>query len=390
MENDPTIPMDDPHDDAPDGTTMTEPPPVPPPARRLRRAADSPLGGVATGIAQYFDVSPILIQVAFVASTAIGGFGPLAYIACWFLIPTPSDPETRPVTITSDTTRAIFGVLFAVAAASSSLTFGPGTFEITVIPLLLIAAGFYLLNQRDESTFAQPAPSSIHEPMPGATNPGASKHWAAVDPTFPSSPLEPEPPLPPVTSVTLAIAAVAVGLLLTIDQFMTDIPAVAVFGTALAVVGGGLVYGAFRGRARGLVPIGLLLAVGLAISPAVDALGEGGTGNRDYVPLAEADVRTSYDLGAGPLELDLRQVSFTEDHTIEVNVGAGYAEIWLPEDVNVAVHSDVSAGYSDLFGREVAGVFTDASSNQSSGDGDRPTITLDVEVTFGYVEVHHG
>ncbi len=383
MEHDPTTPMpiDDPHEETPDGTTMTEPPPMPPPVRRLRRATDSPLGGVATGIAQYFDFAPLLIQVGFVASTAIGGFGPLAYIACWFLIPTPSDPETRPVTITSNTTRAIFGVLFAVAAASSSLTFGPGTFEITVIPLLLIAAGFYLLNQREESGFTHAAPA--------ATAPAS--HWATVEPTYSAaSPLEPALPRPPVTSVTLAIAAVAIGLLLTMDQFGPNIPAAAVFGTALAVVGGGLVYGAFRGRARGLVPIGLLLAVGLALSPGVDALAEGGTGTRDYTPVNEADVRTSYDLGAGPLELDLRRVSFTEDHTIEVNVGAGYTEIWLPEDVNVEVHADVSAGYSDLFGREVAGVFTDASSNQSTGAGDRPTITLDVEVTFGYVEVHHG
>lgn len=391
MEHDHTTPT--PQDDTTEGTTMTDLPPPAPPVRRLRRAPDSPLGGVATGIAQYLDVSPLLVQVAFVASTAIGGFGVLAYIACWFLIPTPSDPETRPVTITSDTTRAVFGVLFAIGAASTSLTFGPGTFEITVIPLLLIAAGFYLLNQREGSN-SEPASGAAAAPAAPVS------HWANVDPTVTTaSPIEPEPPRPPVTSVTLAAAAVAVGLLLTIDQFGPDIPAAAVFGTALTVVGAGLVYGAFRGRARGLVPIGLLLAAGLAISPAVDALTEGGTGTRDFTPVDEADVRSSYDLGAGPLELDLRRVAFTEDHTIDVNVGAGYAEVWLPADVNVAVDSEVAAGYADLFGREVAGLFADGSATRSAravdpavpADAeDRPTITLVVDVTFGYVEVHHG
>lgn len=386
-------------------TTAELPPPIPPsdplptpppPVRRLRRAPDSPLGGVATGIASYFDLTPIVVQVAFVASTAIGGFGALAYIACWFLIPKASDPETRPVTITSDTTRAILGVLFAVGAASSSLTFGQGTFEITLIPLILIAAGFYLLNQRAPRSVSAPQP----EPGFPTDQPVASeftseqRHWADVN-AF-SQPAELPPPSPPVTSVTLATAAVVVGLLLTINQFGPSIPAIAMFGAALAVVGGGLVYGAFRGRARGLIPVGLLLIIGLALSPAFDALADGGTGNREYAPLTQGDVRDSYDLGAGPLELDLRQVDFTQDQTISVTVGAGYAEIWLPNDVNVEVDAETSAGYLDLFGRENAGVFAEGTASRSAlvdeseSPVERPTITIDADVTFGYVEVRRG
>ena len=404
----------------------TPPPTPPPPVRRLRRAPDSPLGGVATGIASYFDLTPIVVQVAFVASAAIGGFGALAYIACWFLIPKPSDPETRPVTITSDTTRAVFGVLFAVGAVSSSLTVGRGTFEITVIPLLLIIAGFYLLNQRTQSaapaqrpdpSFSSDAFSSDGNPSDGNPSEAFSsdllpneafpagqsitsefeseqRHWADVD-TF-AQPAEPRPPSPPVTSVTLATTAVVVGLLLTVNQFGPSISAVAIFGAALAVIGGGLVYGAFRGRARGVIPVGLLLILGLAVSPAFDALADGGTGNREYRPLTEETVRDVYDLGAGPLELDLRRVDFTEDRTISVNVGAGYAEIWVPIDVNVEIDAETTAGNVDLFGRETAGVYADATASRSAlvgqteSSADRPTITIEADVTFGYVEVRRG
>lgn len=393
-------------------TTAEDPPPPPPsdtapppPVRALRRATDSPLGGVATGIASYFDIAPIVVQVAFVASTAIGGFGVLAYIACWFLIPRASDPETRPVTITSNTTRAVLGILFAVAAASSSLTWGPGTFEITVIPLLLIAAGLYVLSQREPNPLAgstaprmpvdpsEPttptASGSTQSTLPGQT----ATAWAAVDPT---PPIEPEPPSPPVTSVTLAAAALGAGLLITIGQFGASIPAVAVIGTALAIVGVGLVYGAFRGRASGLVPVGILLALGLAVAPAFDALADGGTGEREYTPVSEADVESDYELGAGPLELDLRAVEFTRDRTIDVNVGAGYALILVPENVNVEVDASATAGYVELFGRETAGLYAEANADRTARlepgavDADAPTVTINAEITFGYVEVRHG
>lgn len=365
----------------------------PPPVRWLRRDTQSPLGGVATGLATYFGISPILLQVAFVVTTAFSGFGLLAYIAGWLLIPGPTDPETRPVTITSNTARAVFGVLFAIGAASSTLTLGPNTFEITLLPLVLIAGGFYLLNQRQQApSFAAAAASpSTMPPPPSTPSPPSNAHWADVD-VAPAQamPIPAEPPGPPVTSVTLAAVAVVIGLMVTLDQFGATIPAAATFGAAMAVLGAGLIYGAFYGRPRGLVPIGALLLMGLAIAPAVDAFAEGGTGTREYSPVTQDAVLDAYDLGAGPLDLDLRRVNFTEDQTITVNVGAGYAEIWLPEDVNVVVDAEASAGYVEVFGREYAGVFASGTDTRSAGEPERPTVNLIVDVTFGYVEVRRG
>ncbi|MEI7597659.1 MAG: PspC domain-containing protein [Bacteroidota bacterium] len=54
--------------------------------KRLYRDADSRiLGGVASGIAHYFNVDPIWIRLAFVATFYI--LGPLVYIIAWIIIP---------------------------------------------------------------------------------------------------------------------------------------------------------------------------------------------------------------------------------------------------------------------------------------------------------------
>lgn len=56
--------------------------------RKLYRDMDNGiLGGVATGIAAYFDIDPWLIRLAFAASVLIGGGGVIAYLILWIVIP---------------------------------------------------------------------------------------------------------------------------------------------------------------------------------------------------------------------------------------------------------------------------------------------------------------
>jgi len=44
-------------------------------------------GGIAGGLAQYFNLDPILIRVLFVIATILHGFGILLYIILWIVIP---------------------------------------------------------------------------------------------------------------------------------------------------------------------------------------------------------------------------------------------------------------------------------------------------------------
>lgn len=57
-------------------------------SRRLYRSnRDRILGGVAGGIGEYFDVDPTLVRLAWVILALAGGFGVLAYIIAWLIIP---------------------------------------------------------------------------------------------------------------------------------------------------------------------------------------------------------------------------------------------------------------------------------------------------------------
>jgi phage shock protein PspC (stress-responsive transcriptional regulator) len=45
------------------------------------------VGGVAVGLADYFDVDPTLVRIGFVALTLLGGLAVPLYVAGWLLIP---------------------------------------------------------------------------------------------------------------------------------------------------------------------------------------------------------------------------------------------------------------------------------------------------------------
>ena len=55
--------------------------------RLTRSATDRKLGGVCGGIAEYFDVDPVLVRVAFVVFAISAGFGVLAYVILWIVVP---------------------------------------------------------------------------------------------------------------------------------------------------------------------------------------------------------------------------------------------------------------------------------------------------------------
>jgi phage shock protein PspC (stress-responsive transcriptional regulator) len=50
------------------------------------------LGGVAAGLAQYFDVDPLLVRLGLVFLVFLNGLGVLFYVICWVLVP-PAEPD---------------------------------------------------------------------------------------------------------------------------------------------------------------------------------------------------------------------------------------------------------------------------------------------------------
>jgi phage shock protein PspC (stress-responsive transcriptional regulator) len=45
------------------------------------------LAGVASGLADYFDIDPILVRIGFIALSLLGGLAVPLYLAGWLLIP---------------------------------------------------------------------------------------------------------------------------------------------------------------------------------------------------------------------------------------------------------------------------------------------------------------
>ena len=59
-------------------------PPRPPLRRRPR---DGALGGVCAGLAEWLEVDPVLVRLAFGVATLLVGIGPFLYVAAWALVP---------------------------------------------------------------------------------------------------------------------------------------------------------------------------------------------------------------------------------------------------------------------------------------------------------------
>lgn len=56
--------------------------------KRLTRSRnDAMVAGVCSGIAEYFDLDPTIVRLAWVLFSLFGGSGILAYLICSFVIP---------------------------------------------------------------------------------------------------------------------------------------------------------------------------------------------------------------------------------------------------------------------------------------------------------------
>ena len=74
------------------GPTGSEPHPEPMRLHRLR--SGRMLGGVAAGLADYLDVAPTLVRIAFVVLAVMGGVAVPLYLAGWLLIPDEGSEES--------------------------------------------------------------------------------------------------------------------------------------------------------------------------------------------------------------------------------------------------------------------------------------------------------
>jgi hypothetical protein len=190
--------------------------------------------------------------------------------------------------------------------------------------------------------------------------------------------------------LTLSLAVVAVGVLVLIDVGV-NVPASIYFAVPLAVVGAGLLLGAWYGRARGLIAAGVALTVLLAISIAVETWGPGGTHRSvSWRPASVEQLASDYHATVGNAVLDLSGLVFTA-HTasVRVHVSVGDLRIILPPTVDVEVHSAVGVGDSIVLGQRWSGIGQGGHTITDDGvDGPGGgQLTIDATVDLGKLEV---
>lgn len=54
--------------------------------RKLYRSKNKVIGGVCAGLAEYFDIDPIIMRLLFVVFL-FSGFGLLVYLLAWIFVP---------------------------------------------------------------------------------------------------------------------------------------------------------------------------------------------------------------------------------------------------------------------------------------------------------------
>jgi phage shock protein PspC (stress-responsive transcriptional regulator) len=393
--------------------------------RLVRRSDDRYLAGVAGGVADYFAIDPVFVRIAFVVLTFVGGAGAIAYVAGWLLIPEEGEETSvgEEALRTHNWARIAGFVLIAIAA---SVLLRPlwwlGGNVITAVVLIL--GGVYLLSHRSGGTSTDtieppPMPAPPAPPTPGpepdsmldSTPPAPSPPPSTI--TWPPPP-PPPPPLPPgvahagrqrrrddrrerrakrersgVTAMTFGILLVGAGVIGLIFATNDGVEPSHVFAGALIVVGAALVLTTWFGRGGLLIPLGVLLVGLLSVSSLIDVPFKGGVGQRTERPSSTAELKPEYHLAAGELRLDLRDVSFPQNSTtdVEATVGAGHLVVIVPGGVEVDVHGHAGAGEVQFPGDDgQGGVRVDRDTQLHAMEG-AARIKLDAEVGLGQVEV---
>ncbi|MFI7671495.1 PspC domain-containing protein [Nocardia sp. NPDC049526] len=150
---------------------------------------------------------------------------------------------------------------------------------------------------------------------------------------------------------------------------------------ALAVIGSGLVIGAFLRRGFGLLVLTAPLAGFVVLASMLGPIefDSATVGDRTWAPTSMTDLAPKYELTVGTGTLDLRSLKLTESRAVEVAVGLGDAKILLPEGMAVRTDCTVNLGDVDC-PTGITGPHADGA----------PVLDLKVHVRTGNAEVHRG
>jgi phage shock protein PspC (stress-responsive transcriptional regulator) len=350
---DPTTPMGE-------GPQAPPPPPQDPPApeaepkpRRLFRSRDDRvIGGVAGGLGRYFNLDPILFRIGFVALAFLGGAGLLLYLAGLLLLPSETSDGSQPTPSANRSALVIVGVVALLIVAWPFLL-GGGVFVAAVlVPISALAIAGVLV-------------------------------WWLVSGEGPSG-----EPRDIALRATLGIGILILSCCVAIGGAFA---AAAGGGTVVAIVligaGVALAAGAFLRPVRWLILPAVLLALSAGGVAAAGVTTADGVGEQYHHPTSPSDLRDSYELGVGQLDIDLRDIDLPPGDTpLKIEMSMGETRLAVPTDVCVATRADVGMGEVQVLGRSNAGVDVNYEELPTAPPG-VSRLVVDAEIGFGHLEV---
>jgi phage shock protein PspC (stress-responsive transcriptional regulator) len=389
--------------------------------RLHRSTTDRKIAGVCGGLGRHLNIDPTILRVLFVVLVFFGGAGLLLYGAAWLVV--PEEGTGQSVVQTSPSTRNALLIVVGVVAAMLLIgnSWGGWGFPWPLI-LVAVVALVLLVNRDRPGSQDRPtgAPAQYPAQYPSAAYP-TSSGWVGEtsdagadtgsappegDVTGPPAPpagtgwtappaYQPpyQPPVrtdrgPKLFGPTLALVAIALGSLGLYDTGH-DVSAAAYAALALTVVGVMLLIGSVVGRAGGLIFLGIVATIALAVTSAVD--GNWSTERQiARTPVAASDIQDSYRLTAGQIDLDLTEVGDPQDldgRHISLDAEAGELIVRVPDNVDVDVDAAIRfGGEADIDGYTRSGNNVELTRHLEGGE-DAPQLTLELDLLVGHIQV---
>ena len=367
--------------------------------------------GVAGGLGEHFGINAWWFRWAFIFLSVFGGVGILVYVLAWVLIPGPDEDEPIASGWVGGVDWAdggtVFGIILLGLAGVLFATQFLHVSSVLVLAAVLFIVGL-LLYRGDvivpggsgstpptrtggDNVDAEVVMESTAAAAPVDEAEGSDTDEPEAPPPPPAPPRSPKPPRERSMLGRLTIASglivIAVMALVDVSDLAVDIEPFHYFATIIAVLGFGLLIGAWVGRARWLIIIGILVTPMLWLSMLLPVSWDFSVGEFHHTPVSVEEVAESYEQGIGQMTIDLTELTPTElaqVGTIEASLGFGEMVVRVPDDVGVVLVADVSFGEISGPFDTVSGVGIDVTREFGTG---QTVLVLDLEVGAGVIHI---
>ena len=157
---------------------------------------------------------------------------------------------------------------------------------------------------------------------------------------------------------------------------------------ALIAVGALLVLGSATPRHGGLVALGVVLTVVLAVTTTLNVPIGDRVGTFVDRPAAIGQVQREYRVALGDQTLDLRDVAFPSGTTaIKASTAVGQLVVNVPADVGVTIHFAVGVGNATILGQAYSWNNVDETYTSDNYASATTKLQLDLAVGVGNIEV---